>query len=874
MNWFRTALLVLAGIGIAYGDPLWSKPGLLEEFRSKKFLSSSRWLWCKNAITSGDLVIPGDSSLFRFSFDADSRVKSGNFAFAADDRGDLYLNGKKIAPSSFAKAVRPGRNVVAISVKNIFGIGGMLYFADFTLESGRKISLRSTKAVRAADGHVPPEGWTAPDFDDSKWESAAELGDVTMYPFARSRNLLKSFVTDEERSAVVAACADNFTVPPELEKEPEPQARIVYKGNRPFIELNGECMEPDINLCGSSHQYALTSIAKTYELGFRIFRMEALPSRYEIAAGKYDFSDMDKQARSILKYAPGAKFMIRIMLGMPKWAKAHPDECIGYGNGPVLDAPGDERLHRVRMPSAASLEYRAEVSRFFTQFGEYIKGKPWGKRVIAVRPCWGVYTEWHCFGMYNSPDVGPAMTAAFRRFKGGLYANDNPPAPAERTEGAFFLDPVKKRKVLDFYECMAGEISDLLLLCAREVKRVLPGRLAGAYYGYIFSTHPPEGSNVMLEKVVSAPEIDFISNPAAYSPDVRRAGGSYCHRTVPATMHRYGKLPIIEDDMRFFHIAEACSSHKPITTTSARESRMTMRRNYLNKLFDGCGIQLCDPIAKLGVRPHSHDAPEVSLGMHEAMGAMRKAGILPVDSGNDTVVVVSPVERLRRDGAPKGNPRIRRLYTAQELLYRTGVTFDLCTLDDYLVSGKKWRNVVLLNIFSPSQREREALKAKLQLPGVSALWLIAPGSVTEKGFSDSAMVDLTGLPLAWSGACPHVDFSPRGTLPFPLHGVAKVLPTGARAAFIPEVPFTVGEWREVLEALGVKPVAPEGSYVRRHGNLLLFHVADAGRHELRLPGDLAGRKATELFSGKKIAPAAKLVVPTDGCDTLLYKFAE
>ena len=91
MNWLRVALLVLAGVGFAYGDPLWSKPGLLEEFQSKKFLSSSRWLWSKNAVTSGDLVIPGDSSIFRFSFDADSKVKSGNFAFAADDDGAIFF---------------------------------------------------------------------------------------------------------------------------------------------------------------------------------------------------------------------------------------------------------------------------------------------------------------------------------------------------------------------------------------------------------------------------------------------------------------------------------------------------------------------------------------------------------------------------------------------------------------------------------------------------------------------------------------------------------------------------------------------------------------------------------------------------------------
>ena len=797
--------------------PVWSQPGLLPEFQRAHEMTASRWIWCNG--NPG----PEDVSLFRFAFTADSPVKAGRLSFSADDAGTLYLNGAEIKPAAFAKAVRPGRNVVAVRVRNIRSRGGLLMFADLTLESGATLSLRSSRAFRSCDGKTPSEGWEQPGFDDAAWGAATELGDARMFPFAKYRDFTKDFATAAERAAIAEMerrRSEEFDLPAGLENEPESQAKVVYDGFRPLIDVNGERLEPDWNLCGSDHDYALTSIVKTRALGYRFFRIYADTRVVETAPGVYDFSTLDQQARRVLKYAPDAKLLLGLRLQFPKWCAAHPEDCVGYATGPAREGH-DERIEPLVRPSAAAPGIRAQTRRFFDRLGEYLKDKPWRKRIVAARPCWGIYTEWHCYGMYEAPDVGPAMTAAFRRFKGGLYAHDDPPTAAERTTaGALLLDPVKQRKVLDFYACMAEEISDYLLMCAREVKRVLPGRLAGAYYGYVFAVHPPEGANAMLEKVLAAPEIDFLSDPAMYTASSRRAGGSYYHRTVPATFHRFGKLPIIEDDMRFHHIAEACLSHKGITTTSPRESQMTMRRNYLNKLFDGCGIQLCDPMAMRGTR--------------------------------------------RRDGTPKGTPRIRRLYVAPEGLYRSGMAFDLCTLQDFLALPSAYTRVVLLNVFGPSEAERAALKAKLRRPGVSALWLVAPGSVTDAGFSDAAMADLTGLSLRGAGANPHVVCA--GADAFPLNGATKRLADGSTAAFLPEPPANEDEWRTALAALGEKPIAPVRTYVRRHGDLILFHVA--------LPPTLAGRAATELVTGETFAAGPVLKFATDGCDTRLFKFSK
>ena len=860
-------LLAVAAVGSIAAAPLWQTPGLIGELKLDRERTASRWIWSNGRPRDNEVA------LFRFAFEADSPVSSGRLSFASDDIGHLYLNGTEIHPSKFAAAVKPGRNVMAVCVTNVYSMGGMIAFGDFTFKSGRTLGLRSCAAFKAWDaGKGAPEGWERTDFDDAAWAPAVELGDARMRPFSKYRDYTKDFATAAEREAIAAAAEaakSDWPLPAGLADEPEPSVRVVYEGNRPLVEVNGLRMEPDFSLSGGSNPFKLSSIAKMRDLGIRFYRVDVSGEEIEKAAGVWDFSKFDERAREILHFAPDGYLTLSVRLEMPKWLAGHPEAWIGYANGETESGTGDERIARLRRPSSSSPEYRAEAYRFLRAFGDYVRSRPWGRRVVAVRPCWGIYTEWHTYGFYEGPDVGPAMTAAFRRWKGGRYANENPPTMAERTHGATLLDPSADRKVLDYYDCMANEVSDFLIGCCRAVKEAFPGRLAGAYYGYLFAVHPPEGATAMLEKVLSAPEVDFLSDPAMYSPESRRAGGSYYHRTVTETFHRYGKLSIIEDDMRFHHIRDW--TEKAITTETPRESRMTMRRNYLNKLFDGSGIQFCDPCAGREVRPFTHDDPDVLLGMSEAMDAVRKAGTQPKASGNDTVLVISALERFRRDGRPSGSKLIGRTYCALEWIYRSGIAFDIMTLDDFLREDRGYRRVIMLNAYGPSSAERTALKARLRRPGVTTLWLTASGCAVPEGFSDAAMTDLTGLPLCGAGREPKVSCTDGSAERIPQNGVKKTLPDGSVAAFLPEPPSDRWQWRSVLMALGAKPIAEVGNYVRRHGDLVLFHNAEAGEHEIVPPDDLIGRPCEDLLTGER-HPAGPLHLRLDGVDTRLFRF--
>ncbi|MDD3546179.1 MAG: hypothetical protein PHG96_12610, partial [Kiritimatiellae bacterium] len=150
-------------------------------------------------------------------------------------------------------------------------------------------------------------------------------------------------------------------------------------------------------------------------------------------------------------------------------------------------------------------------------------------------------------------------------------------------------------------------------------------------------------------------------------------------------------------------------------------------------------------------------------------------------------------------------------------------------------------------------------------------WLIAPGAVSQTGFSDGAMSDLTGLSLRGAGIDPAVKCLDESAQAFPSGGIKKALTDGSVSAFLPDAPKSEAAWREVFIALGARPLVKGFDYVRRHGDLVLFHTANAGEHTLVPPDDLADKDATELFSGKALS-GSEFRLKTDGCDTLLLKF--
>ena len=645
--------------------------------------SKSGWIW-----NADEKIKNGGESFYRLSFVLEDEVEDARFLIRFDDSGHFTLNGKIVAPSTtwdtegglkngtptFAKGLVKGRNVLAAYDKNGAAQAGMIFLGEIRLRNGKAVFLHSDRTVKAAA--KAPVGWDSPDFDDSQWKTAAWIGDAKCWPWGE-RGGMDAFMTLGELARYEREEETGRSLPTGIENEPEPVVKIVYDGNRPKISFNGELMEPDFNLIGPKQPWRATQLMRFAAAGIHFHKIQYESGAFWKDEGVYDFSCFDKEARRILRLDPQAKLMLSFRLTMEGWCRKHPGEEIKYADY-TTKYGGHESYGCPLRPSPASAAFREECSRLFAALGEYVRSMPWGKRVFAVQPHWGIYTEWHMYGMARSPDISRPMVEAFHRYLGGRYAKESPPMVAERrAENGFVLNAVTQRKTIDYYNCMAEEVAALLLHCARAIKRSVPGRLVGAYYGYVLTGQPPEGANVLLDRVLASPDIDFLSDPPEYIGEIRRAGGAFHHRSIPSMFVSHGKLPMLEDDTRYFNIKPW--ENVAYTLQSDAESRAVMRRNYLSKLFDLCGVQYCDPASRAGLRPGMFDDPTVLDALAESKRVVAEIGAVDAETGNEVAYVIRPRDRFRTDPQAKESAKaLRSIYNFNTAaMFASGVPFDI-----------------------------------------------------------------------------------------------------------------------------------------------------------------------------------------------------
>ncbi len=673
----------------------------------------------------------------------------------------------------------------------------------------------------------------------------------------------------------------------QLEREPDPVARVVYRGHRPFIELNGHLMDPLVNICRVGDPYNERAIVNCSQVGFKIVQLNFfVDDLYKGEGVPCDFSTIGTAVWRLLRLDPNAYVILSPRFIMRQWAKDHPDEQVGYATGAADPNASDEFRERVVRPSPASDRFRAVALDVIGELGDYVNAQPWRKRLIGFRLSYGTYSEWHAFGMYEAPDTGLRMQekfSAYMQAKRGIANARIPTIAMRRHENADtskpglngdLLDPAEDQLVLDYYDCLANTMADLMLAMAAKARQSMPGRLIGAYYGYVYADHPPEGANGLLDKVLASPNIDFLSNPPQYSRESRRAGGSYVARTIPSLFRRYGKLSFLEDDSRFHHIRNWLQSKndgQSLATETPQETEMVMRRNWLNPFFDGTGLQLNDPLTRSGRRPHAFDDPAVFKAIAESKAALAAAGEPAPESGNSIAVVFSARECLRRDGGKCSYFTWNLYQTSLRYLNRTGTAFDLLSLEDYIANPRNYTIVLFLNAFYLTDAERAALRAQTRKPGMTAVWIGPAGGVTDTGFDNAAMSALTGVTATGVARRSNIQCgdtaATRKSIPDFIFYV-KTLGGGSRSIIVPQMPNSAERYKAVLGEAGAWFYTVPGNYFRRHGDIFMFHTGTAGEHVIHLPTNV--RKVQELYTGE-VFNTNEVTLQADGPATWLFK---
>lgn len=900
----------------AQGVKVKEAPYYLEEraiiFREP--LSGSRFLWEKNTPMVKNAVV-----LFRQRIDLPENAKKGFLRIYFDDSGTFYLNGKKTVPKNGVfqlGALKKGKHTLAFFDKNTAGPAAILYYGEITLSSGKKFYIHSDASVKAAAG-PRKDNWFAAGYDDSSWQNALDMGDVRTFPWARWKNYIKDFTSPAEKQVYQNATYRAHVLPKSVKPGKFEPAKIVYRNGLPKI-LHGKQEILPFWLIShfSSNPFADTQVLRWKECGVDLIETGTSDRVFMLSNGLLNFTALDVKIRRFLNLNPDAKFILGFSIDqMKEFCRRNPSEIINYAAGKPENTE-DVLSKRPIRPSVASEKLHAEIMRSIDGFGKFISKRPYANRVIGVRVSYGIFSEWHSFGMYNGPDTSLPMQKLFRSYLKKKYKTvaalrkawnkkdvtfENAAVPGKERwypVQKFFLSPAANAAELDFYDCCAHAHADLLLKMAARMKKVLPGRLVGAYYGYSLCNHPAEGATVLTEKVFSSPDVDFLSSPADYNPNARFAGGNYASRLPGDIAPRYGKLMLIEDDSRYDHVRGQQVVNYTLRTHW--ESYMTMRRNVCNAIFDRSGIHYNDLNPGQGKSPGFFDNPLVFKAWNESMDVMKKTGPAAAETGNKIAIVTSPLERLRVNT----NPRMTKNYMGEAAfayplrsIYSSGYAVDVLTLPDFLTSKQNYKYVVLLNTFTLDKKERAAIKDKLNRPGTTSLFVSGCGFVTPEGFSIDAMSDFTGIRLrvdskgdkavmklnsGISHRVPNVNCSERFTVD---DGKAKtlgiytadkkvacaekILPGNVRSIYMGIYPSSPLQWRNALSLMGAKPVSGCKNYVRRRGSLLMVHTGTKGKHKITLPAPFKG--AVELYSGQKYDSSVITVTSNEGPATWLFK---
>ena len=171
------------------------------------------WIWSEKASD-------GQNLLLRQTFDVAGPIKAARVAGTCDNGFTLYLNGTKLLNSDSweqpvsadaTKAVRTGKNVIAVEGTNEGNTAGFLAAVQVTSADGKVQIISSDGTWRTADKATGD--WKAADFDASSWKTAKVMGPLGLASLPWSNALGEELLTD------MLSGDDGATYKPRLAKD-------------------------------------------------------------------------------------------------------------------------------------------------------------------------------------------------------------------------------------------------------------------------------------------------------------------------------------------------------------------------------------------------------------------------------------------------------------------------------------------------------------------------------------------------------------------------------------------------------------------------------------------------------------------------------
>lgn len=509
--------------------------------------------------------------------------------------------------------------------------------------------------------------------------------------------------------------------------------------------------------------------------GVRLFQVELQLGEIFDADGRLDVDRVRRQTAGIGEACPDGALVIRLVLHPNiEWTKAHPLERCEFANPGEYDEQRwgspviiERDAQRPLRPSLASKVWRNYSTGQLVELLRTLADGPEGNRIIGFQPACGVFGEWHYWGfIHNDPDTGPAMTAAFRDWLGRTYGDDatlshawDDPAAAVATAAVpdvaarnaiadgIFRDPVRHRRVIDYYRCQQELTANLLLHFCSVVKQTWPRpHICGAFYGYFFMMFGRQaaGGHLELQRVLGSPHLDYLSAPQSYWGTAHNPGGSGQSRAVLGAVTRAGKLNLDEMDQNTsLHPVNAYRTLKP----TLDQDVALVRRNVVQPYTRGHGLWFYD----FGVRYNAgwwcH--PTLLAEVHKLRQVLADKHETPFRRHADVLVIYDTEVFYHTADKPDLDPvSVPMLDEFSADLYRSGVSFEDAMLFELeRIDLAPYCAVVFTNTWHMTDAQRRLVRDRVMRDGRHVVWNYMPGYSNGRRLDQGFVEELTGMRL-------------------------------------------------------------------------------------------------------------------------------
>lgn len=578
---------------------------------------------------------------------------------------------------------------------------------------------------------------------------------INLMPEINRREFLRKTA---QTTGIIAAGREALRAGKVLAAEGKTRARVGPHKGVPTLFINDVPTNPSAYFF---REPIKKNIADFRKAGLHVYTWgwsDIIPHSHDLGwngPGEYDYSKFDAEAEAIVDADPDAYLFPRLAVSAPRWwLEAHPDDRLAAEDGKYIFP---------YQTSMASETWLGEASEAFRRLIEHVRSTAYANHVIGYQVTGGL-NEW--FYCSVDPDFSPAATRGFRKWLEVKYAGDLsalrrawkigditfegaplPPKSARlKADVNLLRDPAVSRWVSDYFEFLSEVNSDALLhFCKVGKEGSNHESILGAFYGYLICAlgPPEEGAAIhwghqALRKVLASPYIDFLCSPYEYTG--RGPGGYDGEQALPETVKLAGKLFFSECDTPTC-VSEPGSFTEGRPLPARAESFGVLKRDFSRRLICRYGLWWMDPDLK---GSWYHDPEIVRLFtrtcvLHEKCLHldMRYQGEAAVLMDEESPYYVKPGAELLY---PLG-------YLQERLNFpRIGTPYDVFLHNDLTNPNMPdYKLYIFLDTLYLTDAERTAVKQRVQKNGNVAVWLYAPGVISEHGLSDENIKDLTGI---------------------------------------------------------------------------------------------------------------------------------